>query len=176
MISLFEQYMSNNEDRVSSVLSNDENYISAVAALHLVLHWCETRNLAKIELITESWVMSELGICSSDVASLVVDLCAYILARSNKASRLAYSKSERIERAQEFWNISKREIDMAIAQGGDDSFFKWDQLVRQELFMWASIGDPVDDAEFEWVSNRRGFDDHMRSFLRRGLQYIGLSK
>ena len=53
-------------------------------------------------------------------------------------------------------------------------FFKWNQLIMQEVRMWINLNKSVDQEEFDFISNRRGFDTDMCKFLEDALEYIGL--
>jgi hypothetical protein len=52
--------------------------------------------------------------------------------------------------------------------------FRWRQLVRQELIMWADIAVPVNKDEFEQMCKRRGFSRSQKQFLENGLLAAGL--
>lgn len=72
----------------------------------------------------------------------------------------------------EFWNSHLDYINGRIKKG--DKPFHWTQLVRQELEMWALLGDKVDKSEFSGMCKRRGFNTAQKRFLSEGLKHLGL--
>lgn len=48
-------------------------------------------------------------------------------------------------------------------------------LIAQEISMWISLGKRVDQGEFDWVCDRRGFSHNWQHFLYRTLLAIGLA-
>jgi len=87
-----------------------------------------------------------------------------------------FCQKRREKRAVEFWNSRAKDICVAIemSENRDNLEFKWQQLVWQELLMWARLGKSVTEEEFLEICIRRGFDATQRNFLVAGLRYIGL--
>lgn len=53
-------------------------------------------------------------------------------------------------------------------------FFYWSQLVWQEIDAWCMDAKQVKQDDFDFICNRRGFDQLMRSYLFKMVKYIGL--
>jgi len=53
----------------------------------------------------------------------------------------------------------------------DKAIFKWSQLVWQEIIMYIDLG-KVND--FDWLCDRRGFNEVQRRFLYDILTHIGM--
>jgi hypothetical protein len=49
-------------------------------------------------------------------------------------------------------------------------------LIDQELQMWQGLGNKVDSSEFNWLCDRRGFDEEERQILAEELVDLGLLK
>lgn len=84
-----------------------------------------------------------------------------------------YRKQRRKRHAASFWNQRADYIDERIRESGH--LFKWEQLVWQEMEMWAALGKPVPQDEFNFICDRRGFDGYQRHFLREYLNAAKLS-
>lgn len=65
----------------------------------------------------------------------------------------------------------KQKSQEAIANGFDLR----KHLVNQEIRMYSSIGKPVDQGDFDWLCNRRGFSLEERTQVYDGLKKVGLA-
>ena len=74
----------------------------------------------------------------------------------------------------DWWNGRTDWIWEQMRSGDRGAFFKWEQLVWQELSMWEKIGKKVSPSELDFMSNRRGFSQVQRDFLIEGLKVIDL--
>lgn len=72
----------------------------------------------------------------------------------------------------DFWNSKLEFIQEQINK--DDSHFKWNQLVWQEIWMFASIAKPVERNQFKLLCERRGFNDTQVKFLEDAINYMGI--
>jgi len=84
---------------------------------------------------------------------------------------------KRIKQAVSFWNASVSTICASITHSRDKdmAYFKWSQLVWQEIVMYISLDKQVvDDNELCWICRRRGFTRYQRRFLKQALCHIGL--
>lgn len=52
--------------------------------------------------------------------------------------------------------------------------FKWNQLVWQEILMWNSLDEPVDQFDFLFICDRGGFSLVQRRYLEEMLEFINL--
>lgn len=60
-------------------------------------------------------------------------------------------------------------------EGFDNEWFKWRQLVSQEIMMWVQIGSRGKVLEeFDLICDRRGFDEQKRQVLLDLLRYCRL--
>ena len=168
MLDQISEFTNKTQDRVAAILSDESRYSSFVGGIHLMLHWAENNDVQRFRDFNSEWADICLGIKDITVQAYLTELAIYVA--GSQLSRVG--KVDYIKLAQEFWDNGRSEVMMHIAAGEDE--FKWKQLVYQELFMWARIGDKVTDEEFEFIITRRGFTYNMISFLERGLKYIGL--
>ena len=76
------------------------------------------------------------------------------------------------EKAITKWN--KDCIGFKLDSSDKDSFFKWNQLVWQEIDMWCRRGNKVSPSEVAWLSQRRGFSEQQKNYLVEMLKYLGL--
>lgn len=58
--------------------------------------------------------------------------------------------------------------------GCDNSVFKWNQLVHQEIFMFNKLNKQVELDELNWLCERRGFNSTQRQFIIDALDQVGL--
>lgn len=92
----------------------------------------------------------------------------------------AYEKNS--AKIEDFWNANLDEINKNISENMDfdkwlnETGFKWQQLVWQEIDMWARINRPVYKKEFEIICERRGFNNKQKDFLVEALRLAGLDK
>lgn len=77
-----------------------------------------------------------------------------------------------LQKAADYWNQNIPNIEYHITAGDDP--FKWNQLVWQELNMWACLSRPVNESEFDDICLRRGFTQTQRQFLLDGLVLMNL--
>lgn len=70
------------------------------------------------------------------------------------------------------------DIDYILDQINDDKdlLFKWGQLVNQEIKMFIRLDTQVTQDEIEWLTDRRGFNDEMESYLINMLKHVGIGK
>jgi hypothetical protein len=85
---------------------------------------------------------------------------------------IALSKRYR-RRAAHFLNTNGDWVRAKIKRNPKTAFH-WNQIVTQELIMWADIAVPVSKDEFECMCKRRGFSRAQKQFLVDGLTAIGL--
>lgn len=65
--------------------------------------------------------------------------------------------------------------DLPDVDGFDESWFKWREILAQEIMMWVRIGSRKTVLEeFEFICDRRGFDDRQRRVLRDLCRYCKL--
>lgn len=83
---------------------------------------------------------------------------------------------DRLHKLIEWWNSQIDRINSHIDdnQHRNHTYFHWDQLIHQELRMWATLGKPVTPSDLDFMVNRRGFSDVQRDFLIEGLEVMGL--
>ena len=74
----------------------------------------------------------------------------------------------------DWWNGRTDWIWERMRTGDRDTYFKWEQLVWQELWMWENIGKRVSPSQMDFMVNRRGFSKVQRDFLIEGLKVIEL--
>jgi hypothetical protein len=92
--------------------------------------------------------------------------------KPNDSDKPCLSETDRLEIIAKKWDV-----DWIRGQAGldDDQWFKWDQLVWQEIVMWAKIGEIVTPEDFEFICNRRDFNLTQRQYLKDLLTLIDLN-
>lgn len=60
-------------------------------------------------------------------------------------------------------------VTTSSAPFASDYIFSWTQLVHQEVIMWSQLGKAVDQTELDELSDRRGFNQVQRRFLKEFL-------
>lgn len=80
---------------------------------------------------------------------------------------------ENLRKGREFWDQGIPYIQARIKIDGDDSF-KWDQLVYQEIVMYAQLNKKVTRKDYDFMCERRKFIPEQRQFLLDALRYMGL--
>ena len=90
----------------------------------------------------------------------------------------AYFSRRRMKKAILKWNSNAEYITQCIEESSDpnDTGFKWTQLVWQEITMWIRLHEQVSQEDFDWITNRRGFDQKMIRYLKSTLTQVGLGK
>ena len=73
-------------------------------------------------------------------------------------------------------NDAERRIEYFNKSIDEERSFKWSHLVWQEINAWIRNGKQVDEKEFKWIVERRGFDYNMASYLLELVRYSGLGK
>lgn len=58
----------------------------------------------------------------------------------------------------------------------ENYWFKWSQLVEQEIFMYIRLGKQVELKEFYDLCQRRKFYPEQIKYLREIIKYVGLGK
>lgn len=85
------------------------------------------------------------------------------------------------------WNSDLGRLNLLLKRSEDDEddeerkenvFFKWNQLVKQEIDMWILIssdyGGKITLGDFNYVCERRGFDKYMIDYLKECLDYLSI--
>jgi hypothetical protein len=80
-----------------------------------------------------------------------------------------------LKKAEDFWqeNISYINENAALSS---DQFFKWNQLVWQEIWMWCKSTKRVSKQEFEQVCSIRKLDEKQVAFLEKALKYLEIEQ
>jgi hypothetical protein len=92
--------------------------------------------------------------------------------RSKERKRLVLSQRY-IDKIVKFLAANENMV-LAKIKRNPKTAFHWNQLVTQELIMWADITKPVGKDEFKDMCRRRGFNRAQKQFLEDGLDLIGL--
>ena len=66
------------------------------------------------------------------------------------------------------------ELDEKVYPQDSHIVFKWSQLVWQEVWMYGSLGEKIDPAEFHVLCERRGFTPRMSGYLSSILIHMEL--
>jgi hypothetical protein len=84
----------------------------------------------------------------------------------------------RMTKATKYWNDSEALIKKNIEDFKNDEniFFKWDQLVWQEIWMFIKLHKQVTNEEILWLVNRRGYNKVQHKFLIEIMRHVGLGK
>lgn len=85
-----------------------------------------------------------------------------------------YIKRKRNKKAVIKWNNDLPEINKKIKN--EDDYFKWNQLVWQEIWMFISLAEQVTEDDFLWICDRRGFTKDMANYLKEMLIHVGIGK
>lgn len=85
-------------------------------------------------------------------------------------------KQRQFENVVEWWNAHATEIETNIKESDrEQEHFYWSQLVWQEITMFIQIGQPVDQEEFSWLCDRRGFNRLQREYLAAMVKLVDLT-
>lgn len=104
--------------------------------------------------------------------SKVEEYVAGLLEAEEKQQRvIMYSK-----KGENFWNAHNVYIMDEIHNSPEchDASFKWNQIVWQEIWMFASLGDPVSKGEFNDLCAIRGLNEKQKKFLSDAIDEMGM--
>jgi hypothetical protein len=82
---------------------------------------------------------------------------------------------KRLRDVVDWWN-ARTDMMLDVVRRADDpdrEYFKWSQLVWQEIVMFIQLG-KVDADDLDWICARRGFSDLQRKVLEDALRHVGL--
>lgn len=84
---------------------------------------------------------------------------------------------EYYKRGAEFWNSKREYINDILAHSTDlnSDSFNWNQLVWQEIWLYASMAKPISETkDFYPLCERRGFNKEQKDFLKEAIEYMGI--
>ncbi len=113
-----------------------------------------------------------------EVSEAMAPLVKEFIAQTEEKQAKSLRRLQYESLGKKFWNDHVNELNESLSSLKDedrqDAYFKWNQLVNQEIWMYASIAEPVDQKEFDDLCVRRGFSMIQRDFLVNAISFMGM--